>query len=105
MEIISREIFPLAISMQKTLCRNMASNFFSSSGGAKLNMPLPSKAKLLAIASEDEPHFCLDNDDVFRHQLLVAGLSAGHCFLNRAIVCTLPTRLVERGVRLEGAQS
>jgi hypothetical protein len=39
MEIISLEIFFLAISMQKTLCRNMASNFFSSRGGATRNMP------------------------------------------------------------------
>lgn len=41
MAIISPEISPLAISTQKTLCRKMASNFFSSSGRDTRNRPLP----------------------------------------------------------------
>jgi hypothetical protein len=38
---ISRVIFPLVISMRKTLCRKRASSFFISRGGAMRNMPLP----------------------------------------------------------------
>ena len=41
MAIISLAIFPLAMCMQKTLCRKISSSFFSSRGGATRNMPLP----------------------------------------------------------------
>ena len=44
MAIISREIFPLAISMPKTLRRNMASSFFSSDSGATREHPFAVEA-------------------------------------------------------------
>ena len=39
-------IFPLARSILKTLCRKIASSFFSSRGGATRNMPLPVEAAI-----------------------------------------------------------
>ncbi len=40
MVIISCVTFPLESSILNTLCRKMASSFFSSRGGATRNMPL-----------------------------------------------------------------